>query len=226
MQPAHDNSGDILQAQEYVHHEYATQGQRFLNWLIDNILMRFGLSYLTGMAIGLILGLIAPEFLQDLCSKPKYRRIFFKSRLAVSFLSYHNSQLPAVLHNMRKALSRVYFRKNYNRHKSRQAGRSGTYFKKCIFEKPDTADPFRNFQWFFNADMARRLDGYYGDKSKVITPGQAATIFPFLQAAFLYEQYILPADLFQFCPRRNIYFRGVQSTIRKRMMQDTWPAIL
>ena len=42
---------------------YASQGQRFLNWLIDNLLMRFGLSYLTGMAIGVLLALIAPEFL-------------------------------------------------------------------------------------------------------------------------------------------------------------------
>ncbi|MBL0183782.1 MAG: RDD family protein [Chitinophagaceae bacterium] len=42
---------------------YASQGQRFLNWLIDNMLMRFGLSYLTGMAIGLLLSVIAPDFL-------------------------------------------------------------------------------------------------------------------------------------------------------------------
>lgn len=42
---------------------YATQGQRFVNWLIDNLLMRFGLSYLTGMAIGLLFAVAAPEFL-------------------------------------------------------------------------------------------------------------------------------------------------------------------
>lgn len=42
---------------------YASQGQRFVNWLIDNLLMRFGLSYLTGMGIGLLLAVTAPDFL-------------------------------------------------------------------------------------------------------------------------------------------------------------------
>ena len=37
-------------------HVYASQGRRFLNWLIDNLLMRFGLSYLSGMVIGALLG--------------------------------------------------------------------------------------------------------------------------------------------------------------------------
>lgn len=43
--------------------EYASQGQRFVNWLIDNLLMRFGLSYVTGMGIGLLLSVTAPDFL-------------------------------------------------------------------------------------------------------------------------------------------------------------------
>ncbi len=44
-------------------YQYATQWQRFANWLIDNLLMRFGLSYLTGMAIGALLAVAAPDFL-------------------------------------------------------------------------------------------------------------------------------------------------------------------
>ncbi len=52
-----DESYDLPQ---YV---YAGQGQRFLNWLIDNLLMRFGLSYLSGLVIGVLLEAIAPEFL-------------------------------------------------------------------------------------------------------------------------------------------------------------------
>lgn len=47
-------------------YQYATQGQRFVNWLVDNLLMRFGLSYLTGTAIGAILGTVAPDFLYSL----------------------------------------------------------------------------------------------------------------------------------------------------------------
>lgn len=49
--------------QQYV---YATQGQRFVNWLIDNLLLNYGLSYLTGMALGLLLLAIAPDFLNQI----------------------------------------------------------------------------------------------------------------------------------------------------------------
>jgi len=38
--------------------EYATTGQRFLNFLIDNILMRVGVSYLTSMLVGVIIAAI------------------------------------------------------------------------------------------------------------------------------------------------------------------------
>ena len=59
---------DLLAEESYIdnHFVYATQGQRFLNWLIDNLLMRYGLSYLTGMAIGTLLALTAPDFLNEL----------------------------------------------------------------------------------------------------------------------------------------------------------------
>ena len=59
-------SDNILSPEEYIHYDYATTGQRFLNWLIDNLLMRFGLSYLSGMAIGFILAFAAPDFLNDI----------------------------------------------------------------------------------------------------------------------------------------------------------------
>jgi uncharacterized RDD family membrane protein YckC len=59
---------DLLAEESYVdnHFEYASQGQRFLNWLIDNLFMRFALSYLTGMAIGALLAITAPDFLNEL----------------------------------------------------------------------------------------------------------------------------------------------------------------
>jgi uncharacterized RDD family membrane protein YckC len=41
----------------------ATRGERFANYLIDNLFMRFALTYLTGMVVGAILGVIAPGFL-------------------------------------------------------------------------------------------------------------------------------------------------------------------
>ena len=42
--------------EDYVQHTPATNGQRFLNWLIDNLFMRFVLSYVTGTAVGYIIG--------------------------------------------------------------------------------------------------------------------------------------------------------------------------
>ncbi len=44
---------------------HATTGQRFLNFFIDNIIMNYGLSFLTGALIGGVLGVIAPEFLNE-----------------------------------------------------------------------------------------------------------------------------------------------------------------
>lgn len=49
----------------YFEMAYATAGQRFLNFIIDNLLMRFGLSFLTGMLIGTIFSFISPDFLYE-----------------------------------------------------------------------------------------------------------------------------------------------------------------
>ena len=59
---------DLLAGEAYIdnHFVYATQGQRFLNWLIDNLLLRFGLTYLTGMGVGF---LIDPDYLRRICSR-------------------------------------------------------------------------------------------------------------------------------------------------------------
>jgi len=56
---------DLLAGETYVdnHFEYASQGQRFLNWLIDNVLIRFGLNYVSGMAAGALLAILFPEFM-------------------------------------------------------------------------------------------------------------------------------------------------------------------
>ena len=35
-----------------VQYTEASQGQRFLNWLIDNLFMRFALNYAIGYAVG------------------------------------------------------------------------------------------------------------------------------------------------------------------------------
>jgi uncharacterized RDD family membrane protein YckC len=49
----------------------ASTGQRFLNFLIDNLLMRFGLSFLTGAGMGVILGLLFPEYILRVSENPE-----------------------------------------------------------------------------------------------------------------------------------------------------------
>jgi len=44
----------------------ATTGQRFLNYLIDNLLLQYGLSLLTGMAIGTLLAVFFPDYMLEL----------------------------------------------------------------------------------------------------------------------------------------------------------------
>lgn len=82
---------DLLGSETYVedHFEYATQGQRFLNWLIDNLLMRFGLTYLTGWAIGFSLAIIAPDFIEELAySAGSMTAGFFLLSMFVGYLNY------------------------------------------------------------------------------------------------------------------------------------------
>lgn len=47
---------------EIVNYVNASLGQRFVNYLIDNLLMTYGLSYLTGIIVARFLYSIAPDF--------------------------------------------------------------------------------------------------------------------------------------------------------------------
>ncbi len=47
---------------QYIRNTPATQGQRFLNWLIDNLFMRFALTLLTGRIVGEILVRYFPDY--------------------------------------------------------------------------------------------------------------------------------------------------------------------
>jgi len=48
--------------------EEASKGQRFLNWLIDNLLMRFGLNFASALAVGALLGWLAPEYILSIAN--------------------------------------------------------------------------------------------------------------------------------------------------------------
>ena len=49
----------------------ATTGQRFLNFFIDNLLMRFGLSFLTGAGVGVLLAVLFPDYMVKLSEDPE-----------------------------------------------------------------------------------------------------------------------------------------------------------
>ena len=55
--------------EDHVQYEEASQGQRFLNWLIDNLLMRFGLSYLTGNLVVYILETFFPNYVLSIIER-------------------------------------------------------------------------------------------------------------------------------------------------------------
>lgn len=71
MNEAFTNDGtakeDLLSFEEHPLFQFtlATQWQRFANWLIDNLVMRYGLSYLTGIAVGFIINELAPQAFYD-----------------------------------------------------------------------------------------------------------------------------------------------------------------
>ena len=60
--PTNDSSLEILSESD-ISYQFASTGQRFLNWLIDNIFMQYGLSLLTGILVGLVFQEIAPDLL-------------------------------------------------------------------------------------------------------------------------------------------------------------------
>jgi uncharacterized RDD family membrane protein YckC len=53
---------DIFAQEDIFQHEYASSGQRFVNWLVDNLFMRFALSWASGYVVGYILNTFFPEF--------------------------------------------------------------------------------------------------------------------------------------------------------------------
>jgi uncharacterized RDD family membrane protein YckC len=89
-QTINDRQEDLLAEEAYIdnHFVYATQGQRFLNWLIDNLLMRYGLAYLTGMGLGLLIGIMAPEFFETVAYSEGTFGIVFFLGILIAYLNY------------------------------------------------------------------------------------------------------------------------------------------
>ncbi len=85
-----ENQEDLLPEDTYElnQFEYATQGQRFLNWLIDNLLLRYGLAYLTGMGVGVVIGLAAPEFFADISYSDGFSSKLLLLGVLIAYLNY------------------------------------------------------------------------------------------------------------------------------------------
>jgi uncharacterized RDD family membrane protein YckC len=82
LQPA----GEQHLFEDIIEYNQATQGQRFLNWLIDNLFMRFALSYVTGYVVGYLLAYIAPDLLLSIA----YGNRGFEYYLLALILGYFN----------------------------------------------------------------------------------------------------------------------------------------
>jgi uncharacterized RDD family membrane protein YckC len=53
---------DLFAEQDIYQYVHASTGQRFLNWLIDNLLMSYGLGWITGYTVGAFLAKFFPNF--------------------------------------------------------------------------------------------------------------------------------------------------------------------
>jgi uncharacterized RDD family membrane protein YckC len=82
MENTEEIQPDLLTSEidPYFQYIHATQGQRFLNFIIDNILMRLTLTYASGYVVGRVLQVIAPDFL--------LRLVYDDSKVGLYALSY------------------------------------------------------------------------------------------------------------------------------------------
>ncbi|MEO8404827.1 MAG: RDD family protein [Chitinophagaceae bacterium] len=82
-----EETGLADELESYIQYEAATTGQRFLNWLIDNIAIRFGLFFLTGRVIVQMLYSLSPDFIEPLLNEDNSFGIYALSYM-ISVFNY------------------------------------------------------------------------------------------------------------------------------------------
>ena len=78
MQTGFDKSEsgeDLFSSSDVFRYQYASSGQRFLNFLIDNLFMTYGLGYITGNVVGYLLASFFPDFAAGLFGNPESRDV-------------------------------------------------------------------------------------------------------------------------------------------------------
>ncbi len=196
---------------------YATQWQRFVNWLIDNLLMRFGLSYLTGIVIGTMLGLIAPEFISNIANDGAMSSGIFLLSFMIGYLNY------IVYYTLCEKLFKGYTLGKIitGTRAIRQDGQELT-LKNALLRSLSRCVPFEVFSGFNTLTWHDSWTDTMVVKIKIdFTPVSAATILLLHPNSSLFFRHNLLIDRVQFYPHQNIYFRGVQNTSLKPMMPDT-----
>jgi uncharacterized RDD family membrane protein YckC len=74
---------DLFSDEETVQYEYASTGQRFLNFLVDNLLMRFALSWATTYLVSYILVHLFFDFYVRMVAEQGFRFYFVVYLIAI-----------------------------------------------------------------------------------------------------------------------------------------------
>ena len=87
METIDENPKDLLTSEfdPFLHHNDATRGQRLINFIIDNVFMRITITYITGYAVGYILGSLFPEFTRNLIDRNNYSSLLILGYVIVIF---------------------------------------------------------------------------------------------------------------------------------------------
>ncbi len=81
MENNEQQNADLLSevADTFFEFTYATTGQRFLNFLIDNIVIRFTISYVIGFGVGFMLAYWFPDLMHNFIYERKFSAVFLVS---------------------------------------------------------------------------------------------------------------------------------------------------
>ena len=87
MEKGGDVQKDLLEDETHSLFEftYASQGQRFLNFLIDNIVMRYTVTYVVGFSVGFIMAYFFPDLMHRFVYERETSIVFLISYIVALF---------------------------------------------------------------------------------------------------------------------------------------------